>query len=279
VTATVLPADLRSGANEKLRRGYELREDLHQKMYAGWWDKRPVSLATELRDETFIELVMLVRSMPKVKEWWAQASDVFQNFRSALDRFHYAVCQHFAPPGWEARVYFPITKDSKGWTEWTKQHGMIPREIQQRYLAFQPWYSGRSFLSDLNRIVNLEKHSTGVAATISMKALETSGTWRVEGLWKDDNLGDHVELTAGETLDIKAERQVLGAIKLPTRILDLGDFAVAPSFTFEPVIRFDKQEIPMLAGIQVIGQEVTWAIAHITGLIESATEPPKQISL
>ena len=59
MSALVLPESLRVDANEKIRRGYELRDELHQKVYAGWWDRQPVRLEMQLRDERTIETVVL----------------------------------------------------------------------------------------------------------------------------------------------------------------------------------------------------------------------------
>jgi len=275
---TTLPSSLRDGANQKIRRGFELGDELRRRMYIGWWEKHPVSMRLELRDQSTIELVMLVDPLPKIADWWAHASDVFQNFRSALDRFHYGVCEYYAPTGWAARVYFPITKDSKAWAEWTKQHPMLPREIALRYLAFQPWHSGRSHLADLSRINNLEKHSKGVAATVSLTGLKMTGTWKVEGRWSDDNLANLVKLSPG-TLDITSERQIVGTIALPTRVVDIGDLTALPEFAFTPLIELDGNEIPILESIEKISREVTWAIAYISGLVASATSPPVSVNL
>ena len=268
---------LRESANRKLRRGFELRAELHDKMH-GWWNSNPVTLKNEVLDDgKTVELIMTTRSMPKVEDWWDHANDSLQNFRNALDRFHHAVCLHFAPEGWKGHLYFPITRDADKWKEWVKHHSMIPREVQMRYLAFQPWYSGRDFLRDLARITNLEKHEGGVVATISLTKMALNGTTRIEGIWGDEGLQELMKLEAGETNAIVAPRQVISRVTFPGRIIDLGDLADESKVTFEPLAHFDgDEEVPVLLGIQLISQEVTWAISYIAGLVGSTTDAPKQ---
>lgn len=269
----------RAAANKKLRRAGKLRDELFARTHS-WWESAPVALGTELLpDERTVELIMSVSPMPQVDDWWDHANDVLQNLRNALDRFHHAVCVRSNEPGWDGRVYFPITKDAKSWQQWTKQHGFLSPDLHRRYFAFQPWRSGRPMLRDLARITNLEKHAAGVKASISLTAMEMRGTTTLEGLWDDDNLGSVLTLDAGETNAIVAERQVLGTIRYNTRVIDLGDLQTIPTFTFEPLIHFDDQEIPVLRGIDMMAHEVMWSVAYISGLVESAAEPPKHFDL
>jgi hypothetical protein len=46
-----------------------------------------------------------------------------------------------------------------------------------------------------------------------------------------------------------------------------------------PIMRFDREEVPLLGATDLIGREVTWAIAHITGIVQSATEAPTHFDL
>lgn len=246
-------------------------------MYAGWWDKRPVSVEMELRGDSVIDDILVTRAMPDLKGWWNVANDAVQNFRSALDNFHYAVCEHFTEPGWEGFVYFPITSNSNEWRKWQKQHkSIVPREVQPRYLEFQPWLSGRPHLAHLSRIAKLEKHRTGVAATVSLVDLSISGTWELEGTWQEE--GVHLE-PGSATFDLVSERQLLSTITLANPVLNLGDATVTAEFTFEPVMRFDGLELSMMLSLEQIEREVRWAIAHISGLVDSRTEPLPRIDL
>ena len=270
-------SSIRKSGEDKLAHAYHLRDALRIDMDR-WWSKKPVSLGVELRDdETTIELIMRTKPLPAVDDWWNRTNDVFQNMRSALDRVHFAICQHFTAPGDPGRVYFPITKDVKGWKEWKKQHTMLPTEVLARYYEFQPEASGRPYLAALARATNLEKHADGVRASVALTDLRMDmGTMTLEGLWGEGygRLEDVFSLTAGSTLDIVAEHQVLGTIKAPTRVLDLGTAKAEGGFTFTPMMHFDGEEIPFVAAVEHIGREVTWAIAYITGIVDSAAEPP-----
>ena len=59
----------------------------------------------------------------------------------------------------------------------------------------------------------------------------------------------------------------------------LGALDVKSEFAFTPMMRFEEEEIPLLAAIDLIGREVAWAIGHITGLVDSATQAPEHFDL
>lgn len=272
---------LRKAATGKLAHAFKLAKALRSDMDE-WWATSPVSLAQELHaDDKTIDLVMHTSPMPPVEDWYNRMSDVLQNFRNALNRLTNSIGYKFTKPAKPGDGNFPIHNAEIGWQNWLKQHPEFPADIADRFRAFEPFVSGRPFLLALRDSNNLEKHDVGFAVSVMLTDFKMGGTFTVEGLWNDDRLGDKLNLIAGESLDIVSERQVLGTIEMPTRVLEIGpDTEDAESgFAFTPMMRFDAEEIPFFAAIDLIGREVTWAIAHITGLVTDAVNPPAHFDL
>lgn len=271
---------LRKGATGKLAHALRLATELRADMDA-WWELSPTSLGLELHDnEQTIDLVARTSPLPPAEDWYHRAADILQNYRDALNRLTYAVCYLHTAPSKPRDVTFPIRKNEESWAGWKKSHSMLPDWLQSRFYAFQPYVSGREYLRALTESNNIEKHADGFLFSITLTELQIGpGTMKVQGRWDDDNLGEGLRFTAGETPDILTERQVMGTIEMPTRVLDLGAVEVEPVFAFTPMMRFDGEEIPLLGAIDLIGREVTWAIAHVTGIVESATEAPVHFDL
>lgn len=271
---------LRKGATGKLAHALKLAKQLQAEIDA-WWSTNPTSLRLELHDdERTIDLVAVTSPLPPVDDWYHTAADIMQNYRDALNRLTFAICYLHTAPSKPRDVTFPIRKNAESWAAWKKGHSMLPESLQSRFYAFQPYVSGREYLSALTESNNIEKHADGFKFAVTLTELQMGpGHMTIEGLWQDDKLDEGVRLTAGETRDILAERQIMGTIKMPTRIVSLGEVKVESSFAFTPMMRFDDEEIPLAGAINLIGREVTWAIAHVTGLVDSATEAPEHFSL
>lgn len=271
---------LRKGALGKLAHALKLVTELQADMNA-WWALSPTSLGFELLDdERTIEFFAVTSPLPPIDDWYHRAADIMQNYRDALNRLTNAICYLYTAPSKHRDPSFPIRKRAEGWEDWKKKHTILPDVLLARYHAFQPYVSGREYLSALSDSNNIEKHEDGFSFSITLTELRMGpGSMKVEGLWNDDKLEQRMKLTAGETLDIVAERQVIGTLEMPTRVFDLGVIEAEPVFTFTPMMRFNSEEIPLLAAINLIGREVTWAIAYLTGIVESATEPPAHFDL
>lgn len=271
---------LRRGATGKLAHALKLAEELRSDMDA-WWASGPTTLALDLHDDRrTIDLVARTGPLPPVDDWYHRAADIMQNYRDALNRLAYSIGYVYSAPSKPRDGSFPMRRDTQGWEDWKKKQLTLPDFLIDRFYAFQPFISGREFLLALTASNNIEKHEGGFLFSITLTGLQMGpGTMTVEGLWNDDNLGEGLRLTAGETPDILTERQVMGTIEMPTPVLDLGEVDVRTDFAFTPMMRFDDQEIPLLGAIDLIGREVAWAIAYITGIAESATNPPDHFDL
>jgi hypothetical protein len=272
---------LRKAATGKLEYAFSLARALLTDMEA-WWATGPVSLAQELRtDGKSVDIVMRTATLPPAEDWYNRMGDVLQNFRNALNRLTNSLGYNFTKPAKPGDGNFPIHNSDIGWKNWLKQHPEFPADIADRFHAFEPFVSGRPFLLTLRDSNNLEKHDVGFTVSVMLTDLKIGGTFEVEGRWNDDHLGDQLKLIAGETLDIVSERQVLGTIEMPTRVLDVGPASddTESGFAFTPMIRFDDEEIPFIAAMDLIGREVTWVIAYLTGVITDAVNPPAQFDL
>lgn len=269
---------LRKSAVGKLARGLRLAEDLRVDMEA-WWALNPVRLEVTLREERHIDVVAVTEPIPPADDWYHCSADVMQNFRDALNRLTYTVSYLYSAPRKPRNASFPMRRNADGWEDWRKKNTKLPDALIARFHDFQPYISGRPFLSALTDSNNIEKHEDGFKLSVSLTEFKAGGTFKVEGLWDDDNLGERLSLTAGETLDLETGRQIVGTIEMPTRVLDMGDPAPTAEFTVTPVIRFDDEEIPVMAAIDLIGREVAWAIAYITGLNDDAQAPPERFDL
>lgn len=268
---------LRKGANGKLARALRLADQLQRDMQA-WWSDNPVQLEVALRDERFIDLVAVTDPVPPADDWYHCVADIMQNLRDALNRLTYAVAYFYTAPSKPRNTTFPIRRDVEGWEDWREKNRKLPDAIIARFHNFQPYISGRPFLTALTDANNIEKHEDGFNLTVSLTELRAGGTFRVEGGWEDD-LGARVKLTAGETLDLETGRQLIGTIEVPTRVLDMGDSSPTADFTVTAVIRYGDEEIPLGPAINLIGREVAWAIAYITGLIDDPSTPPERFDL
>lgn len=268
---------LRKGATGKLARALQLARDLQRDMEA-WWAANPVKLEVNLRDERFIDIVAVTDPTPPADDWYHCSADIMQNFRDALNRLTFAVSYLYTAPAKPRDASFPMRRDIDGWEQWRKKNERLPDELIARFHAFQPYVSGRPFLSALTDSNNIEKHEDGFKLSVSLTELNAAGNFSVEGLWEDDTLVDRVKLAAGETLDLESGRQLVGTIEMPTRVLDMGDPPTA-EFTVAPVIRYDDEEIPILPALNLIGREVAWAIAYITGVVDDAKTPPERFDL
>ena len=272
---------LRKAATGKLTHAFSLAKKLRTDMDA-WWATGPVSLVQELRaDGKTVDIVMRTTPMPPEEDWYNRMGDVLQNFRNALNRLTNSVGYEFTKPAKPGDGNFPIHNAEIGWQNWLRQHPEFPADITDRFRAFEPFVSGRPFLLALRDSNNLEKHDVGFTVSVMLTDLKIGGTFKVEGQWNGDHLGDQLNLIAGETLDIVSERQVLGTIEMPTRVLEVGPGAEndESGFAFTPMIRFDAEEIPFFAAIDLIGREVTWAIAYLTGLVTDAVNAPAHFDL
>ncbi|HEX6970082.1 MAG TPA: hypothetical protein VF174_14905, partial [Micromonosporaceae bacterium] len=269
---------LRKAATGKLAHALALARALRSDMDA-WWATGPVSLIQELRsDGRTIDLVMLTSPVPPVDDWYNRAGDMLQNFRNALNRLTNSIGYTFTKPAKPSDGNFPIHNAEVGWQNWLKKHPEFPVDVADRFRAFEPFVSGRPFLLALRDSNNLEKHDIGFTVSVTLTELRMGGTFQAEGLWEDDHLGDQLKLIAGESFDIISERQVIGTIEIPTRVIEIGPDTDS-KFFFTPMIRFDGNVIPFLTAIDSIGREVTWAIAYITGLVDNAIKPPPRIDL
>ncbi len=272
---------LRRAATGKLAHAFSLAKTLRTDMDA-WWATGPVLLVQELRaDGKTVDIVMRTAPMHPAEDWYNRMGDVLQNFRNALNRLTNSVGYEFTKPAKPGDGNFPIHNAEIGWQNWLRQHPVFPADIADRFRAFEPFASGRPFLLALRDSNNLEKHDVGFTVSVMLTDLKMGGTFEVEGQWNDDRLDDQLNLIAGETLDIVSERQVLGTIEMPTRVLEVGPGAEndESAFAFTPMIRFDAEEIPFFAAIDLIGREVTWAIAYLTGLVTDAVDPPAHFDL
>jgi hypothetical protein len=265
----VLDARIRQKADEKLRHAFELRRDLYNRIYQGWWNSGPTSVTVELRDAFTVDYIVLAIPAPPTQDWWNRASDIFLNLRNALDRFHFAICRHFAGDEWNRHRYFPITKGIDGWKSWTGSHRMLPREIVARYLKVQPWYTGRPYLSQLSRVANLEKHSVGVAASVDIAGLQVGGNLTLEGLKPELS-----QLTAGSSLDITTGRQVIGSARFASKVIELGALSQQPTTRFEPQIVVDDERLPLLTTMDACNREAAWAISLVIGSTEASGPLP-----
>ncbi|MCW4386466.1 hypothetical protein OH146_11850 [Salinibacterium sp. SYSU T00001] len=278
-----LPMDLsdpalRKGATGKLARALQLAKDLRRDMDA-WWAVNPVRLEVTIRDERFIDILAVTSPIPPVDDWYHRSADIMQNFRDALNRLTFAVSYLYTAPAKPRDASFPVRRDIDGWEMWRKKNNKLPDELMARFLAFQPYISGRPFLSALTDSNNIEKHEDGFQLYISLEELKADGIFNLEGLWEDRDLQDHVKLAAGEALDLESGRQLIGTIEMPTQVLDMGDPGPTAEFTVTPVIRYDDEEIPILPAIDLIGREVAWAIAYITGVVDNSKTPPEHLEL
>ncbi len=271
---------LRKGAIGKLAHALKLGEALRADMDA-WWNLGPTALAQELQDDgRTIDFVVHTSPMFPADDWYHRAADVMQNYRDALNRLTYAISYLYTAPAKLRNITFPIRDDEASWAGWQKKHSTLPDQLRERFRAFQPYVSGRPYLHALTRSNNIEKHEDGFSFAVTLTELNFGpGGFTVEGLWEDDKLYEKVQFSAGETPDIVNERQVIGTMVMPTRVIDLGALDVESKFAFTPMMRFEDEEVPLLAAIDLIGREVSWAIAHITGLVGSATEAPEHFDL
>lgn len=251
---------LRKAATGKLAHAFSLAKTLRTDM-DDWWAAGPVSLVQELRaDGKTVDIVMRTAPMPPAEDWYNRMGDVLQNFPNALNRLTNSVGYEFTKPAKPGDGNFPIHNAEIGWQNWLRQHPEFPADIADRFRAFEPFVSGRPFLLALRDSNNLEKHDVGFTLLVMLTDLKMGGTFEVEGQWNDDHLGDQLNLIAGETLDIVSEHQVLGTIEMPTRVLEVGPGAEndESGFAFTPMIRFDAEEIPFFAAIDLIGREECW---------------------
>jgi hypothetical protein len=254
--------ELRAEAYEKLSRARELQAELHQAMHRDWWDHGPLRLALEQPDEMTIELVAYSKPVPPLKRWWSRTADVVSNLRAALDHLHMDIARRAtgSEPG---VIYFPITRDPKGWKDWLRQNASIPAELRPRYLSTQPWMSGRPFLSDLARLSVLGKHRGGVTAAVALTKLDIGFQTTIEGLPTPDELEAGMTLTAG-TIEITQERQVISTSTTGHRVLSI-DAEFRYDFTFTPHVAFDDQAVPIESLFDAMTQEVAQAIAIVAG--------------
>jgi hypothetical protein len=271
---------LRKAATGKLAHAFDLANALSADMNA-WWDMNPVSLVQEVRaDDQTVDFFMHTSPLPP-EDWCNRLSDVLQNFRNALNRLTKTIGFEFAKPDQAGDGNFPIHDAEIGWQHWRKKHPEFPDEVAERFRAFEPFVSGRPFLLALRNFNNLEKHDLGFTTTVTMTKFEAKGTFTVEGLWEDDNLGDQLKVISGETLDIESERQLIGTVEWPTRIIGVKEAleGAVSDFAFTPMLRFDSEELPLGVVLDGIGREVTWAIAYITGQVTDAVNPPSHFDL
>jgi hypothetical protein len=271
---------LRRAATGKLSHALKLVQQLQADMDS-WWSLNPASVVLDRRDdERTIDVVLTTTPLPPIDDWYHTAADILQNYRDALNRLTYSICYSLTAPSKPRDISFPIRKNDESWAAWKKIHSMIPGWLQDRFYAFQPYVSGREYLSALTESNNIEKHADGFKFAVTLSELHIGpGSITVEGLWDDHQLEPLVSVPAGDAFDIRAERQVIATIEVPARITDIGVGAVEPIFAFTPMMRFGDEEIPLLAAIDRIGREVTWAIAYITGTVETATEAPTHFEL
>ncbi len=272
---------LRKAATGKLAYAFSLAKALRSDMDA-WWATGPVSLVPELRaDGKTVDIVMRTTPMPPTEDWYNRMGDVLQNFRNALNRLTNSVGYELTKPAKPGDGNFPIHSAEIGWQNWLRQHPEFSVDIADRFRAFESFVSARPFLLALRDSNNLEKHDVGFTVSVMLTDFKMGGTFKVEGLWNNDHLGDQLNLIAGETLDIVSERQVLGTIEMPTRVLEVGPGTgdAESGFAFTPMMRFSSEEIPLFAAIDLIGREVTWAISYITGLLTDAVNPPTHFDL
>ncbi|HEY4214083.1 MAG TPA: hypothetical protein VGM84_21590 [Steroidobacteraceae bacterium] len=247
-----------------------------------WWATSPVSLVQEMRpDSTTVDFVLLTSPLPPLDDWYNRMGDVLQNFRNALNRLTNSIGFAFTKPAKPGDGNFPIHDAEIGWQNWLRKHPEFPLDVSDRFRAFEPFVSNRSFLLALRDSNNLEKHDVGFSVSVMLTELRVSGTFTVEGLWNRDHLGDKLKLIAGETLDVRSDRQLLGTIEMPTRIVEAGSDGngTQSEFAFTPMMRSNSEEIPLFTAIDAIGREVTWAIAYITGLVADAVNPPSHFDL
>lgn len=273
---------VREAATGKLAHAISLANTLRVDMDA-WWNTGPVALSVELRDdERTVDFVMTTSPMPPLDDWQNRASDVLQNLRNSLNRLTNTVCRLCLGNGKPADTSYPIHKAQEGWEQWLRKHPELPPDIAQRFLDFEPFVSGRPYLLDLSAANNSEKHDAGFSVSVTLTEMKLGGLFTVEGLWKDDHLEEGVQLLGGQTLDITNSRQVIGTVKMPTRILEFQYEAsdVESQFTLTPMIHLeDRDDIPFFPGVEIIRHEVMWAIAHVTGLVNDAIRPPHRIDL
>lgn len=271
--------EVRKGATGKLAHALTLAGDLRRDMDA-WWSRNPVALQVNILDgERAVELLALTDPVPPVGDWYHRTADILQNFRDALNRLTYTVSYLSTAPSKPRDASFPIRRDEASWQSWVKKNPKLPAHLVSRFYRFQPFVSERPFLRALTDSNNIEKHEDGFVLVAALTELNLGGSFTVEGLWEDDGLGDQVELVAGETLDLSTGRQLIGRINLPMRILDFDQSAPRSEFTVTPLIRYDDEEIPALAAIDLIGREAAWAIAYITGLTDEFVTPPTHFDL
>lgn len=271
---------LRRGATGKLAHALKLARELQAEMDS-WWALEPTTLAQELRnDGRTIDFVVNTYPMFPSEDWYHRAADIMQNYRDALNRLLYAISYAHTAPDKMRNLSFPIRDDDSSWQGWRKKHAMLPDWLLHRFHAFQPYVSGRPYLHALAKSNNIEKHEDGFSFAVTFTELEFGpGEFTVEGLWDDDKLREHLQFAAGDSLDIVSERQVIATLMMPTRVLDVGAANVQSSFAFTPMMRFEEEEVPLIPALELIGKEVTWAIAHITGLVESAVHPPDHFDI
>ena len=99
---------------------------------------------------------------------------------------------------------------------------MLPDALRERFRAFQPYVSGRPYLSALTRSNNIEKHEAGFSFAVTLTELNLGpGEFTIEGLWDDEKLSDSLQFSGGELPDITSERQVIATMVMPTRVMDL----------------------------------------------------------
>lgn len=273
-------ASLRKGAMGKLAHAIKIGQELRAEMDT-WWGQDPTKLSLDLKEDgKTVEFVVHTVPMYPADDWYHRAADIMQNYRNALNRLTNSISYLHTAPAKLRNTDFPIRDDKKGWEGWAKQHSMLPEPLRERFHAFQPYVSGRPYLSALARSNNIEKHEDGFSFAVTLTELKLGPRdFTIEGLWDDDKLSDKLQFSGGETPDIVSERQVIATMVMPTRVIDLGALDVKSEFAFTPMMRFEGEEIPLLAAIDLIGREVAWAIGHITGLIDSATQPPDHFNL
>jgi hypothetical protein len=230
---------LRKAATGKLMYALSLASALRSEM-DGWWATGPVSLVQELRaDGKTVDIVMRTDPMPPTEDWYNRMGDVLQNFRNALNRLTNSVGYQYTKPAKPGDGNFPIHNAEIGWQNWLRQHPEFPVDIANRFRAFEPFLSARPFLLALRDSNNLEKHDVGFTVSVMLTDVKMGGTFKVEGQWNGDHLGDQLSLIAGETLDILSERQLLGTIEMPTRVLEVGPGTEdsESGFAFTPMMR------------------------------------------